>query len=126
MNSELVYIAGSDANRSFMSAEAKLTELGIELPPAPPRGGVYNPLVTVGNLAYLSGHGPYQADGTYITGRVGEDLTLEDGQQAARQVGLALLATIKAELGSLDRVKRVIKSLAFVNCTADFLSLIHI
>lgn len=103
-----------------MSAEAKIKELGIELPPAPPKGGVYKPLVVVNNLAYLSGHGPYQSDGTYITGRLGEDMTLEQGQAAARQVGLALLATIKAELGSLDKVKRVIKTLALVNCTNDF------
>ena len=104
-----------------MSAEAKIKELGLELPPAPPKGGVYKPVVVVNNLAYLSGHGPYQADGTYITGRLGEDMTLEEGQAAAREAGLALLATIKAELGSLDRVKRVIKTLALVNCTNDFL-----
>ncbi|MCF6313608.1 MAG: RidA family protein [Verrucomicrobiales bacterium] len=103
-----------------MSAEAKVIELGLELPPAPPLGGVYKPLVIVGNLAYVSGHGPILNDGTYLKGRVGEDMDLEAGQQAARQVGLALLATIKAQLGSLDRVKRVIKSLALVNCTNDF------
>ena len=103
-----------------MSAEAKIIELGLELPPAPPKGGVYKPVVIVNNLAYLSGHGPYQSDGTYQTGRLGEDLTLKQGQAAARQVGLALLATMKAELGSLDRVKRVIKTLALVNSTADF------
>jgi enamine deaminase RidA (YjgF/YER057c/UK114 family) len=104
----------------IMSAEAKIKELGIELPPAPPKGGVYKPCVVVNNLAYISGHGPYQSDGTYITGRLGEDMTLEEGQAAARQVGLALLATMKAELGSLDRIKRVIKTLAFVNSTNDF------
>ena len=100
-----------------MSAELRIQELGLELPPAPPKGGVYKPCVVDNNRAYLSGHGPYQNDGTYMTGRLGEDLTLEEGQQAARQVGLALLATIKAELGSLDRVKRVIKTLALVICT---------
>lgn len=103
-----------------MSAEKKIEELGLELPPAPPKGGVYKPLVVVNNLAYLSGHGPFQPDGTYQTGRLGEDLDLQAGQAAARQVGLALLATIRAELGSLDRVKRVIKSLALVNSTNDF------
>ena len=111
---------GFGAIDASMSAEKKITELGLELPPAPPRGGVYKPLVVAGNLAYLSGHGPYQADGTYLTGRVGEDLTLEQGQAAARQTGLALLATIRAELGSLDRVKRVIKTLALVNSANDF------
>ena len=103
-----------------MSAEAKIKELGLELPPAPPRGGVYKPCVVVNNLAYISGHGPYLPDGTYITGRLGEDMTLEQGQEAAKQVGLAVLATIKAELGSLDNVKRVVKSLGWVNCTSDF------
>lgn len=103
-----------------MTAEEKIKELGLELPPAPPRGGVYRPVVVVNNLAYVSGHGPYLPDGTYLTGRVGEDLTLTQGQAAARQVGLALLATIRAELGSLDRVRRVIKTLALVNSAPDF------
>ena len=103
-----------------MSAEAKLVELGIVLPPAPKPGGVYKPLVRVGQLAYLSGHGPSLDGTTYLTGRVGADLTLEDGKAAARQVGLSLLATMKRELGSLDRVARVIKTLALVNCTDDF------
>jgi len=103
-----------------MSAEARLTELGIELPSAPPKGGVYKPVVILGNAAYVSGHGPYQSDATYITGRVGDNMTLEQGKAAARQVGLAMLATLKSELGSLDRVKRVIKLLGMVNSTADF------
>ena len=103
-----------------MSAESKLTELGIVLPPAPKPGGVYKPLVRVGQLAYLSGHGPSLDGTTYLTGRVGADLTLEEGKAAARQVGLSLLATMKRELGSLDRVARVIKTLALVNCTDDF------
>lgn len=103
-----------------MSAEQRIEELGLDLPSAPPKGGVYKPLVTVGNLAYLSGHGPFLPDGTYQTGRLGEDMSLEEGQAAARQVGLALLATIRAELGSLDRVRRVIKTLALVNSTPDF------
>ena len=103
-----------------MSAEAKLQELGIELPPPAPKGGVYATVVIDGSRAYLSGHGPFQADGSFITGRVGEDLDLEQAQLAARQVGLSLLASIQAELGSLDRVKRVIKTLAFVNSTLDF------
>lgn len=103
-----------------MSAEARLTELGISLPPAPLKGGVYQPLVRTGNLAYLSGHGPYQDDETYMTGRLGEDLSLEDGQKAARQCGLALLATIKSELGSIDKVGKLVKSLALVNSIDDF------
>jgi enamine deaminase RidA (YjgF/YER057c/UK114 family) len=103
-----------------MSAEAKLKELQLELPPAPKPGGVYKPLVIIGNLAYLSGHCPLQTDGSMLTGRVGEDLDLQAGYDAARQTGLAILATLRENLGSLDRVKRVIKTLGLVNCTADF------
>lgn len=103
-----------------MSAETRIEELGLKLPPPPPPGGVYKPVVTVGNIAYVSGHGPLTDDGNYITGRVGEDLDLEAGQAAARQTGLALLATMHAQLGSLNRVKRIVKTLALVNSTNDF------
>jgi enamine deaminase RidA (YjgF/YER057c/UK114 family) len=103
-----------------MSAEARLTELGITLPPAPQPGGVYKPLVIAGNLAYLSGHGPCLDGSTYLTGRVGADMTLDEGKEAARMVGLSLLATMQKELGSLDRVVRVIKTLALVNSSDDF------
>lgn len=103
-----------------MSIEARLAELGIELPPAPPKGGIYKPVVTHAGTAYVSGHGPYQSDSSYITGRVGGDLSLDQGKAAARQVGLAMLATLKRELGSLDRVVRVIKLLGMVNSTPDF------
>jgi enamine deaminase RidA (YjgF/YER057c/UK114 family) len=103
-----------------MSAEAKLKELGIELPPAPKPAGVYKPVVIVGNLAYVSGHGPLLANRTLITGRVGETMDQPAGYQAARQTGLAILATLKASLGSLDRISRVIKLLGMVNCTPDF------
>ncbi len=103
-----------------MSIDARLAELNLELPPAPPRGGVYHPVVVTGNLAYISGHGPYQSDETYLTGRLGDDLDVEAGQAAAKQTGLALLATMKQELGSLDRIKRVVKMLGMVNATPDF------
>jgi enamine deaminase RidA (YjgF/YER057c/UK114 family) len=103
-----------------MTAEQQLASLGLNLPPAPPRGGVYKPVVIVGDIAYVSGHGPYLGDGNYLTGRVGADLDLEAGKAAAKQTGLALLATLKSELGSLDRVKRVVKLLGMVNSTADF------
>lgn len=82
--------------------------------------GVYKLLVQTGNLGYLSGHGPFLDDGSIMTGRLGEDVTLEEGQAVARQVGLNLLATLKDKLGSLDRVSRLIKTLALVNCTDDF------
>src|SRR5262249_21544598 len=103
-----------------MNAEARITELKIELPPAPKPVGVYKPVVVVGKLAYVSGHGPLKSDKTMITGRVGADLDLAAGKQAARQVGLAILATLRAGLGSLDRVRRVVKVLGMVNCTPDF------
>ena len=103
-----------------MSAEKRLAELGLELPPAPKPVGVYKPLVVVGNMAYASGHGPLQADGTLLTGRVGTETDLHGGERSARQTGLAILATLRASLGSLDRVVRVIKLLGMVNCTPDF------
>lgn len=103
-----------------MSAEKRIHELGLELPPAPKPAGVYKPVVQVGNLCYVSGHGPLKSDGTLITGRVGADLDQQAGYQAARQTGLAILASLKANLGSLDRVRRVIKTLGMVNAAPDF------
>lgn len=103
------------------NAEIRLTELKLELPPPPKPVGVYKPIVVVGNMAYVSGHGPLKPDKTLITGRVGADLDLNGGKAAARQVGLAILATLRNELGSLNRVKRVIKVLGMVNATPDFI-----
>jgi enamine deaminase RidA (YjgF/YER057c/UK114 family) len=103
-----------------MSAEARIADLQLELPPAPKPAGVYRPLVIVGNLVYVSGHGPLKADRTLITGRVGADLDRDGGYRAARQVGLAVLATLRAGLGSLDRVGRIVKTLGMVNSTPDF------
>ncbi len=103
-----------------MSAEQKLKELKLELPPAPSPVAVYKPLVIHGNTAYVSGHGPVMPDGSLMKGRVGEDLDQQAGYDAARQVGLTMLATLKKHLGSLDRVKRVVKLLGLVNCTASF------
>jgi len=103
-----------------MSAEQRLAELRLELPPAPKPVAVYKPLVVVDQLAYVSGHGPLRPDKTLITGRVGADLDLAAGKLAARQVGLAILATLRAQLGSLDRVKRVVKVLGMVNSTPEF------
>jgi enamine deaminase RidA (YjgF/YER057c/UK114 family) len=104
-----------------MSADAKITELNLELPAAPKPMGVYKPVVVVGNLAYLSGHGPLLPDGTLIAGRIGDDMDIDAGYAAARQVGLTMLATIRESLGSLDKVARVIKVLGMVNSTPDFL-----
>ncbi|MFD0765107.1 RidA family protein [Mucilaginibacter lutimaris] len=102
------------------SAEQNFKELGLNLPPAPKPLGVYKPCLIDGKYLYLSGHGTVQDDGSLIIGRIGDTINQEDGKLAARQVGLAMLATIKANLGSLDRVKRVIKVLGMVNCTSDF------
>ena len=103
-----------------MNAEARIAELKLELPPAPKPMGVYKPVVVVGNLAYVSGHGPLKSDKTLMTGRVGHDLDLDGGKLAARQVGLAILASLRDNLGSLNRVKRVIKTLGMVNSTENF------
>ena len=100
--------------------EKRIQELHLILPPAPKPIAVYKTAVKVGNLLFVSGHGPLKADKSLILGRVGQDLTLDQGKDAARQVGLAILATIRDVLGSLDKVKRLVKTLGWVNCTTDF------
>lgn len=102
------------------SPESNFSKLGLTLPPAPKPLGVYKPCLIDGKHLYLSGHGTVKEDGSLMIGRVGQDMDMEEGKLAARQVGLAMLATIKAKLGSLNRVKRVIKVLGMVNCTSDF------
>ena len=102
------------------SAETRVQELHLTLPPAPKPVAVYKTAVRHGNLLFVSGHGPLKADKTLILGRVGGDMTLDQGKDAARQVGLAVLATLRDALGSLDKVKRLIKTLGWVNCTAEF------
>lgn len=101
------------------SPEARLSELGITLPDAPVPVGSYVTFVRSGNLAFTSGHGPSGPDG-YITGKVGADLDVAAGQQAARLTALNLLATLRKELGSLDKVTRVVKVLGMVNCGPEF------
>ncbi len=103
-----------------MTPEQNLAALALELPPAPKPVAVYRPLVVVERLAYVSGHGPLRTDKTLITGVVGRDLTLDEGKAAARQVGLAILATLRTQLGSLDRVQRLVKVLGMVNSAPDF------
>ncbi len=103
-----------------MSIESRLQELGIELPAPPPAAGNYVAGVRVGNLLFMSGCGPRQADGSSITGKVGADLSIEDGYAAARLVGLNMLANIKSVIGDLDQVARVVKVLGMVNATPDF------
>lgn len=103
-----------------MGFDQRIKDLGIELPPAPKPAGTYRPVVQVGNLLYVSGHGPLRSDQTLIEGKVGADMDLDGGYQAARQVGLTMLATLRAELGSLDKIGRLIKVLGMVNATPDF------
>ncbi len=102
------------------TAEENFNALGLNLPPAPAPKGAYKPCLQDGKYLYLSGHGPVQDDGTLIIGRIGREMDAEEGKLAARQVGLTLLSTVVAHLGSLNRVKRVIKVLGMVNCTEDF------
>ena len=103
-----------------MSHEDRVRELNLDLTSAPRPMGVYQPMVVVGNLAFLSGHGPLQSDGSLLCGRVGENADETIGYQAARQTGLAMLATLRHGLGSLDRVQRVVKVMGLVNCVPDF------
>ena len=103
-----------------MNATERTNGLALSLPPAPKPLGVYKPYLIDGKYLYLSGHGPMKNDGTFIKGRIGKDLDMEQGKQAARQVGLTMLSTIQTHVGGFDKIKRVIKVLGMVNCTPDF------
>ncbi len=100
--------------------EKKLKELGIELISPPKPVANYVRAVRTGNLVYLAGHGPTKADGTNITGKLGKDMTIEQGYEAAKQTGIALLSSLKGEIGDLNKVKRIVKVFGMVNCTPDF------
>ena len=103
-----------------MSIQKRQEELGLELPPAPKAVGVYKPAIMVGNLCMTSGHVPLNSDGTMIKGRVGAERDVQYGYDAAKQTGLTMLATLQRDLGSLDRIKRVVKLVGMVWCTDDF------
>ncbi len=103
-----------------MKVEEKLKEIGLELPPAIQPVANYVTAVRTGNLVFLSGQGPLREDGTLITGKIGSDLSQDEGYEAARRVGLGLLASLKTEIGDLDKVRRVVKLLGMVNCMPDF------
>ena len=103
-----------------MTPDEKFAALNLELPPAPTPLGVYKPFLIDGNHCYVSGHGPLLNDKTLIVGRIGAGMSKEDGKLAAKQVGLTILATLKYNLGSFNKIKRVIKVLGMVNCTGDF------
>ena len=104
-----------------MSVEARLKSLGIELPKSPSPLANYVPFVITGNLLYLSGQGPREADGSFHTGKVGQEVTIEQAYQDARLTGLNLLAVMQGALGELGRIERVVKLLGMVNGTPDFL-----
>jgi enamine deaminase RidA (YjgF/YER057c/UK114 family) len=100
--------------------DQNFAKTGLSLPPAPAPIGVYKPCLIDGKYLYVSGHGPVQNNKELIRGRIGKDMDLEQGKLAAQQVGLTILSTIKTNLGSLNKVKRVIKVLGMVNSTSDF------
>ncbi|MBK7936628.1 MAG: RidA family protein [Lewinellaceae bacterium] len=100
--------------------ESQLKKLDLELPAPPPLGGIYHPVVITGNMLYVSGQAPRRTDGSLITGVVGKDLSMEEAKAAARQTGLTMLATIRSQIGDLDRIKRLIKTLGMVNCEQGF------
>ena len=100
--------------------EKKLTEMGLKLPTIPPSKGIYKSCLTIGNLVYVSGHVSIETDGTFITGKLGQNVTEEQGKIAARQCGLAMLVSLKKYLGDLDKIKRVVKLLGMVNSTESY------
>ena len=100
--------------------DLRIAKLGLILPPAPKPMGVYKPVLVIDKFLYVSGQGPLLPDGSMIKGRVGADLTLEEGKNAARQVGLTMLSTIKANFGDLKKIKRIVKTLGMVNSSTDF------
>ena len=102
------------------TADQNFAELGLNLPPAPKPLGVYKPYLIDGKYLYVSGHGPVLDDGSLIVGRIDDDMTEHEGKVAAQQVGLTILSTIKLNLGSFDKIKRVIKVLGMVNCVPEF------
>lgn len=103
-----------------MSAEARLAELGIELPPVPPPVANFVRTRQAGNILYVSGHGPQRPDGTRDKGKVGSDLDVERAQASARLTGLNMLATVREALGSLDRVRQILKVLGMVHSAPGF------
>lgn len=103
-----------------INPESRLAGLNLVLPPAPKPVGVYKPVLIIDKMLYVSGQGPMKSDGNLITGRVGENLSLEEGKLAARQAGLAMLSTIKSQIGDLSKIKRIVKVLGMVNSTPDF------
>lgn len=105
---------------NMKSPSERIKEIGLKLPPAPPPAGLYKPILVVDNFLYVSGQGPMLQDGTFMTGRAGDDLDLDQAKQGARQVGLTMLSTMLTHYGNIDTIKRVVKVLGMVNSTPDF------
>jgi len=103
-----------------MDPQTRLAQLGWTLPPCTPPKGLYRPVLIIGDLAWTSGHLPVREDGSILAGRVGADLSAEEGARAARQAALALLASLAAALAGLDRIRRLVKLVGMVQCTPDF------
>ncbi len=103
-----------------LSPDQRFAQLGLTLPPAPKPLGVYKPFLIVGNMVYVSGHGTVKEDGSLIIGKVGVDINVDEAKLAAQQVGLAILATLTKNLGSLNKIKRVVKVLGMVNAVPEF------
>ena len=103
-----------------LTPDQRFEKLGLLLPPAPKPLGVYKPFLVLDKLVFVSGHGTVKDDGTLIIGRIGQTVTMDEGKRAARQVGLAILATLVENLGTLNKIKRVVKVLGMVNCIPEF------
>ena len=114
------FLSRAVAEADAETPEQRLKKLGLELPKmAMPKGATLVPAVRVGDMLYVSGHGPSYG-GKVVVGKLGKDYSVKEGQEAARRVGLVVLSVIRAEMGSLDKVQRLVKTLGMVNCTADF------
>ena len=103
-----------------LTPDENFAQTGLSLPPVPQPIGVYITFLIVGQFLYVSGHGPIQNDGTLTKGKLGQDLDIDEGKLAAQQTGLNILSPIKANMGTLNKVKRVVKTLGMVNCLPDF------
>ncbi len=103
-----------------MNPDEMITELNLPLPPVPKAAGIYKTVLILGDLVYFSGHLPILSDGSMITGRVGTELSIEEGSAAARHVGLSVLSSLKEKLGSLNQISRLVKLLGMVNAPSSF------
>ncbi len=118
--SDLDYAIKTTQDAEKIDAEKRIAELGLLLPTPSKSLAIYKRVVVVGNIAYLSGHIPIDAEGNILTGKVGENVDIDSANAAAKRCALGLLASLKQELGSLNKVRRLIKTTGMVNCTSEF------